>query len=125
MVRRIVPPLDPSTLSTAGVPTITYFGRRPSSGLGSSRSLGSAGGLVTAGQTAAWASSSSLDDVGIAAGLAASHGAWRPERPLQTAAHVQSLSQVVPAGMPSSRRPCIGRLAHHITLQSAQGLIRP
>merc|ERR1712147_561101 len=107
----------------AGRPTITYFGARPSSGVGSSRSLGSAGGLVAAGQTAAWATlgaaseaGSSIDDAGIAAGLAASHGAWRPGRPLQAAAHVRALSQVKPAGVPGGDRPVTDRLAKHITL---------
>eukprot|EP00927_Polykrikos_kofoidii_P015022 TRINITY_DN16662_c0_g1_i1.p4 TRINITY_DN16662_c0_g1~~TRINITY_DN16662_c0_g1_i1.p4 ORF type:complete len:102 (-),score=13.55 TRINITY_DN16662_c0_g1_i1:106-411(-) len=46
-----------------------------------------------------------------------SNGAWRPERPAQSATPVQTVNQATPAGIAAIRRPCIGRLANHIILQ--------
>mmetsp|Transcript_65732 Transcript_65732/g.182194 ORF Transcript_65732/g.182194 Transcript_65732/m.182194 type:complete len:137 (-) Transcript_65732:270-680(-) len=124
------PVLDPATLPMAGLPRAISYNRTPRGpagsdrGVGSSRPLGNAGGLVAAGQAAAAAHPPSEgdaarghDDAAIGAGLMASNGTWRPEKPLQSAASTQAAAQVVPAGMPNDRRPCIGRLAHHIIAQ--------
>jgi hypothetical protein len=103
--------------------------RRP--GLGATGPLGHAG-LVASGQVAAANSSAAVaatrsgaegaadaarghSDTAIGAGLMASMGAWRPERPERPPP--QATAQAPSAGAPSSHRPCIGRLAHHIILQ--------
>lgn len=105
--------------------------RRP--GLGATGPLGHAG-LVASGQVAAANSSAAVaatrpgaegaadaarghSDTAIGAGLMASMGAWRPERPALPPTPVQATAQAPSAGAPTSHRPCIGRLAHHIILQ--------
>lgn len=127
------PVLDPAALHVAGLPRALLLDRSPRGlpsadrGPGPRGPLWNAGGLVAAGQAAATARAPSEfnparghEDVAIGAGLMASHASWRPARPTLPAGTTLATSQVIPAGVANHRRPCIGRLAHHVMLQPAR-----
>jgi len=126
------PPVDPASLTAAGRP-VGVIGLRPPPPPRDAGHRHAATALVAAGQAAALTragpdteATRGHDDAMIGAGLMASHGAWKPERPERCSSQHQNASQVTPAGIPNHRRPCIGRLAHHIILQPERaGAVHP
>eukprot|EP00747_Dinoflagellata_sp_TGD_P165595 gnl/TRDRNA2_/TRDRNA2_187079_c0_seq1.p1 gnl/TRDRNA2_/TRDRNA2_187079_c0~~gnl/TRDRNA2_/TRDRNA2_187079_c0_seq1.p1 ORF type:complete len:167 (+),score=13.26 gnl/TRDRNA2_/TRDRNA2_187079_c0_seq1:33-503(+) len=60
-------------------------------------------------------------DTAIGMALMASHSEWRPARPTKSTQKFLVSTEVIPAGMPNHRRPCLGSLAHHIVLQPDRG----